>query len=70
MRKETQEALKEGGRLLLVGVVGLIVSVLVEVVVPSLDQTSVVFILAVILKAADKYIHTTDKVKLKGLVPF
>ena len=73
MSKSVQEALKEAGRLIAVGVVALVISVLQEKVLPVVDQTSTVVVVGLLLKAADKLVHEIDKGKLKdvkGLVPF
>lgn len=69
MTKALTEALKEGGRLLALGMVSLIVSFLLEFVLPQLDQTSVVTVLTVVLRMWDKAIHENNSDRI-GLVPF
>lgn len=64
------EMVKEGLRLaLLAGVAALIDYGVAEV--SSLDQSNTtVFVLTVVFKMADKFIHKNDNIKAKGLLPF
>ncbi len=64
----TWEAVKEVARLALFGAISLFVSMLLDKLV-SLPQDSVVIVLTLVLRAADKYLHESG-VADKGLSRF
>lgn len=70
IKKPTIEALKEGGRLLLMLVVSFAVSFLLEKVVPTLDQNQTTLAFTITLRMIDKWIHKNPKFKFSGLAPF
>lgn len=65
-----RKMLLEGIRLAVFAAASVIVTYLLNVVFPSLEQTQTVAVLTLVLRMADKYVHANEEIKANGLVPF
>lgn len=70
MNQAMKEMVAEGARLVVFAAVSTIVTYLVNVVFPSLEQTPTVAVLTLALRMADKYIHKNENTELNGILPF
>lgn len=65
-----QETLKEGARIVILAAVSALLSFLLGKVVPDMPQTQTTAILTLVLKMADKWIHSNQDLTANGLLPF